>query len=158
MWGKICAGKTQRISELELNGLTRRIWRMQDGLPDDVISALAETPEQYLRIGTPQSLIRFDGYHFTNVSAETSPEIRDFGVTCLFAARDGSLWIGTGGGTLMRMRGTAVQAYGEQNRLREFNVRALQEDAAGAIWARTDHGICHLVQERLLCVPHIGDP
>ena len=138
--------------------MTRRVWRMQDGLPDDVISAGAETREHYLWLGTPRSLIRFDGFHFLDMSAEISPSIHEFGVTCLFTARDGSLWIGTGDSTLMRVRGTVVQTYGAKSGLRAFNVRVLRQDAAGVLWAGTDQGIYRFVEKRFQRIPHIGDP
>jgi signal transduction histidine kinase/ligand-binding sensor domain-containing protein len=138
--------------------MTRRIWRMQDGLSDNVISAVAETPEHYLWIGTPQSLIRFDGFHFTDVSAEIAPAIRDFGIRCLFTAKDGSLWIGTGGGTLLQVQGSAVLNYGAKDGLRAFNVNVLQQDIAGVIWAGTDHGIYRFAGGHFQRVSHIGDP
>lgn len=149
---------SQRAPESSLRGMTRRVWHMQDGLSDNVISAVAETPDHYLWIGTPQNLIRFDGFHFTDVSAEIAPAIRDFGVRCLFTAKDGSLWIGTGGGTVVRVHGSAVQTFDTKSGLRAFKVNVLQQDAAGAIWVGTDHGIYRFTRERFRRIPHLGDP
>ncbi len=154
----LALGFSQRLPEPSSEGLTRRIWRMQDGLPDNVISAVAETPEHYLWLGTPRNLIRFDGFHFTDVSTEISPAIHDFGVTCLFTATDGSLWIGTGDGALLRSKGELLQTYNTNNGLRDFDVRVLQQDAAGMLWAGTDHGVYRFVDGHFQRIPHIGDP
>ena len=139
-------------------GLTHRIWRVQDGLPDGVINAVAETLDHYLWLGSPRELIRFDGFHFTDLSTEIAPAIRDFGVTCLFAASDGSLWIGTGDGKLLRVKRNVIETYGTESGLRAYDVRVLQQDARGVIWAGTDHGIYRFVDGHFERIPHIGDP
>jgi ligand-binding sensor domain-containing protein len=141
-----------------LEATTRRIWRMQDGLPDNVITAVAETSEHYLWSGTPRNLVRFDGFHFIDVSSDVAPSIRESGITCLFAASGGSLWIGIGDGTLLQLEGTHVHAYGPASGLRSYDVRALQQDSNGTIWAGTDHGIYRLAGQRFERVPSIGDP
>jgi ligand-binding sensor domain-containing protein len=41
-----------------------RVWRTQDGLPENTIQAIAETPDGYLWIGTAGGLVRFDGAKF----------------------------------------------------------------------------------------------
>ena len=148
----------RRISGAVWEGMTRRIWRMQDGLSDNVISAVAETPEHYLWLGTPRNLMRFDGFHFTDVSTEMVPAIHDFGVTCLFTATDGSLWIGTGDGTLLRSKGTLLQTYSAKNGLPGYDVRVLQQDSAGKLWAGTDHGVYRFVDGNFQRIPRIGDP
>lgn len=141
-----------------LNGITRRVWRMQDGLPDQTVSALAETSDHYLWLGTPRNLVRFDGWHFVDVSSEIGPEIHDFGVTCLFAAQDGTLWIGTGGARILHVTRGIVHKYGTESGLGPYNVRVLQQDASGRIWAGTDHGIYRLDNGHFHRIGHNGDP
>ncbi|HZM05356.1 MAG TPA: two-component regulator propeller domain-containing protein, partial [Candidatus Saccharimonadales bacterium] len=44
-----------------------RIWRTEDGLPNNSVHAMAQSPEGYLWIGTRHGLARFDGVHFKTV-------------------------------------------------------------------------------------------
>lgn len=152
------SARGQTVPELSPQWMTRRLWRMQDGLPDHAITAIAETPDHSLWLGTPRNLVRFDGFHFEDVSATIAPAIHDFGVTCLFTARDGSLWIATGEGEILRVHEGAVKIYDAKTGLGSFNVLAIQQDADGAIWAGTDHGIYRLLKGRFERFHHIGDP
>lgn len=43
---------------------TTALWNQTDGLPQDGIRAIAQTPDGYLWLGTDQGLTRFDGYNF----------------------------------------------------------------------------------------------
>src|ERR1039458_9231042 len=42
-----------------------RVWTQEDGLPQDTVRAIAQTPDGYLWIGTEEGLASFDGYDFT---------------------------------------------------------------------------------------------
>ena len=50
---------------------TSRTWQTEDGLPHNVVQAIAQTPDGYLWVGTPSGLARFDGVHFTTFDAKT---------------------------------------------------------------------------------------
>src|SRR5262245_14692998 len=74
---------------------SRRIWQTQDGVPQDTISALVQTNDGYLWVGTSGGLARFDGFRFTVFDRENTPELREQSVYSLSCTRDGTLWIGT---------------------------------------------------------------
>ena len=84
------------------DGYTRRVWQTQDGLPENTVQAFAQTPDNYLWIGTSGGLVRFDGAGFVLFDRENTPAIREDSVFCLTVARDGSLWAGTDGSGLLR--------------------------------------------------------
>src|SRR5438045_3541382 len=44
-----------------------RNWQAEDGLQQDQVNALTQTPDGYLWIGTQRGLVRFDGIRFTPV-------------------------------------------------------------------------------------------
>lgn len=81
------------------------IWQTKDGLPQNTITAIAQTPDGYLWLGTREGLIRFDGWRFTVFDSSTTPEITQDQVLSLLADRQGRLWIGTWGGGLVRLEG-----------------------------------------------------
>jgi hypothetical protein len=41
-------------------------WTVQDGLPQDIVRGISQTPDGYLWIATLDGLVRFDGVRFTN--------------------------------------------------------------------------------------------
>ena len=72
-------------------------WTETDGLPANAIRAIAQDRDGYLWLGTRAGLIRFDGVRFVIWEAESEAAAAESDVTALYAARDGSLWIGYGG-------------------------------------------------------------
>ncbi len=96
---------------------TRRIWRIQDGLPEDTVQAIQQSPDGYLWIGTTGGLVRFDGSHFRLYDHATTPALADNSVFCVLSARDGSLWIGSDGGGLVHFKDGVFRAYTQADRL-----------------------------------------
>src|SRR5690349_7563285 len=74
-----------------------RVWQTDDGLPQNSVHAIAQTPEGYLWVGTKEGLTRFDGARFTQVDQKEAPELKHGSVSALCVARDGSLWVGIEG-------------------------------------------------------------
>src|SRR4051812_30565180 len=70
------------------------VWRSDDGLPNNNVTGLAQTPDGYLWVATVSYPARFDGVQFEGHS------LRDFNVpasqkiTALLSGQDG-LWFGT---------------------------------------------------------------
>src|SRR5215472_10232839 len=80
---------------------SHRIWRVQDGLPQNRILAISQTADGYLWIGTSGGLVRFDGLRFFVFDRANTPAFRDDSILSLCPSRDGSLWIGAEGGSLV---------------------------------------------------------
>ena len=99
---------------------TRRIWRIQDGLPEDTVQAIQQSQDGYLWIGTTGGLVRFDGSHFHLYDHATTPALADNSVFCVLAARDGSVWIGTEGGGLVHFKDGVFHAYTQAERLKQW--------------------------------------
>src|SRR5260370_151336 len=85
-------------------GYTQRTWQTQDGLPEQVVQAFAQTADRYLWIGTTGGLLRFDGERFLTFDRENTPAFSENNVFCLLVSRDNSLWIGMEGGGLLRYK------------------------------------------------------
>ena len=81
------------------------VWETEDELPDDTVTALAQTPDGYLWIGSPSGLTRFDGFQFTRFSPETHPGFPAGPVRRLSVDSSGRLWVGTEEGLGYRQAG-----------------------------------------------------
>lgn len=120
-------------------------WSTPDGLPLPAISAVAQTSAGYLWIGTQEGLSRFDGLTFSTFDESSVPELTTSYIRALLATRDGSLWIGTMGGGLLRFRDGTWIRYGEAEGLPDDRVLSLSEGADGSVWGGTlSGGVFHL--------------
>jgi ligand-binding sensor domain-containing protein/signal transduction histidine kinase len=77
-------------------------WRREDGLPDGQITALEQTADGYLWIGTAKGLARFDGIRFKVFKAGETPDFTDSRISSLTTDHDGTLWVGLLDGNIVR--------------------------------------------------------
>lgn len=139
-YGASCALASPTSGEAEMTDFSRRVWRMEDGLPQSRIQAISQTREGYLWIGTSGGLVRFDGVRFVVFDHSNTPTFRDDSVLALHPARDGSLWIGTEGGGVLHYQNGKFHSYARQEGLTNTFVRTVFEDRQGRVWAGTDRG------------------
>ena len=137
-------------------GYTRRLWRAQDGLPDQTVQAVAQTSDGYLWIGTKGGLLRFDGAHFVIYDHTNTPGLSESSINCLSVSRDGSLWIGTEGGGLVRYQASVFHAYPTEDGASDSFVRAILEDRRGNIWVGGDQGLFQVEGARLRRLDGVG--
>jgi diguanylate cyclase (GGDEF)-like protein len=116
------------------------VWQTDDGLPQATVTAIAQTPDGYLWLGTREGLVRFDGVRFTVFDTSTTPELGHDWVRCLLAGRTGALWIGTSGGGLVKMEAGVFTHLSAAEGLPNEQVSTLVEDGKGRLWVGTDGG------------------
>jgi ligand-binding sensor domain-containing protein len=121
-----------------------RVFRTQDGLPENRVQAVSETPDGYLWIGTAAGLVRFDGAKFVVYSRANTPAFADDSVRVLYTAPDGVLWAGTEGGGLLRLKNGGFRSYGRREGLTDGFVNSIYQDSQGALWTATAHGLFRL--------------
>ncbi len=114
----------------------RQTWTIENGLPQNTVQALAQTPDGFLWLGTEAGLVRFDGVAF-----ETHPiaSLPGSDIRTLLVARDGALWIGTNAG-LARWKDGALRKFSTQDGLPAGGILSLGEDSGGAMRVETELG------------------
>jgi hypothetical protein len=127
-----------------LSQYVRRIWQVQQGLPQASIDALLQTRDGYLWLGTQTGLIKFDGVRFTTIDAIDGLPLNDIRITRLLEGHDGALWIGTSQSGLIRIQGGKARRYTRQNGLPSDSVECLVGDPADNVWACTSGGLVEL--------------
>jgi ligand-binding sensor domain-containing protein/signal transduction histidine kinase len=140
-----------------LAGYTRHVWQASDGLPEQTVQAFAQTPDDFLWIGTSGGLVRFDGLHFTVFDRRNTPALHENSIFCLMVSRDGALWMGTEGGGLARYRQGQFRSWTTRDGLSNDFVRALAEDPRGNIWVGTDNGLLRLEGNRFVRIDGVGN-
>lgn len=81
-----------------------RVLQRDDGLPHNTVSAIAQTSDGYLWVGTYEGLARFDGVKFASYPAKNTPGLESDHIDYLSADANGSLWIGLERGGVSRWR------------------------------------------------------
>lgn len=79
-------------------------WDSEKGLPDNFVTAIVQTPNGYVWIGTYDGLARFDGSRFTIFKPENTPQLGHARIVKLFVDQQGTLWINTYDGSLTSYR------------------------------------------------------
>jgi signal transduction histidine kinase/CheY-like chemotaxis protein/ligand-binding sensor domain-containing protein len=129
--------------KLALTQYGHDVWTTSNGLPHDSVRAMAQTADGYLWFAVSNGLARFDGVNFTVFVDSNTPLMRRSTVSCLLAAPDGSLWIGTANHGLLRYRHGAFESVVTPG-LPSAGVRALLLDSRGALWIGADGGLARL--------------
>jgi ligand-binding sensor domain-containing protein/signal transduction histidine kinase len=119
---------------------SHRIWRTEDGLPQNRIQAISQTKDGYLWIGTSEGLARFDGVRFVVFDQSNTAAFKDNSILSLAPAPDGSLWAGTEGGGLLHYAEGVFHSFGPRDGLTNGFVRTIYLSRAGTLWVGTDRG------------------
>lgn len=121
---------------------TLRIWHAAPGgLPSDSVTAIIQTRDGFLWIGTSAGLVRFDGDKFTGVNANGSWADKLTGITALCEDSQGYLWIGTQENGLFQLTGGKTLHYGTTEGLLSDNVTSLAADSRGGVWIGSHSGL-----------------
>ena len=109
-----------------------RSWQSDDGLPNNTISGLAQTPDGYLWLGTPSGLVRFDGLRFEDFSPTNFVAPPNRGTIAMLRGRNGALWLAMDRGGVVHLQGVASRAFTAG--LPTAIPNGLAEDADGTVW------------------------
>jgi ligand-binding sensor domain-containing protein len=116
-------------------------WPTDAGLPHQTITAIRQTQDGYLWVGTLNGLARFDGVRFTTFRVADSVGLRSNRILCLWEDAAGGLWVGTDGGDLVVYQNGWFNALLSEEGLSADTVLCLGEGPAGELWAGTDSGL-----------------
>ena len=118
-----------------------RTWTVDDGLPQAMVDALAQTSDGYVWAATQEGFVRFDGSEFTVYDKASTAEIHNNWTFALLPARDGSLYAATNGGGIVHVSGQRVKTYGAPDGLPAESITALLQSGDGSVWAGTQQGL-----------------
>jgi len=115
-------------------------WPTEKMLPGDVL-AITQDLEGYLWLGTPNGLVRFDGFRFQPWTEESGGSLPAAPVYALISSLKSGLWVGFAGGSgVARLHEGRTVRYLPKDGAPQ-GVNGLMEDRHGAIWATSGHGL-----------------
>lgn len=123
-----------------LNEFGHQAWTTENGLPQNTVQAIVQTPDGYLWIGTQEGLVRFDGLNFAVFDKENTPAFKSNDIRFLRPDKQGRLWISTSYGLVCRHNGQFT-SYTINEGLPDNSVGPVVEDVNGHIWIGAAAGL-----------------
>ncbi len=109
-----------------------------NGLPQNTVSALAQTRDGYLWIATYDGLARYDGVRFTLFDKANTHALKSTSFLSLLEDSRGTLWAGTVTGGLLRYDAGTFSSITQANGLLDDYVGRIQEAPGGLLLFYSD--------------------
>lgn len=133
-----------------------RTWQVEQGLPQNKVTAVVQTRDGYLWAGTYNGLARFDGARFMVFNDNNTPELHSSRITSLFEADDGALWIGTESGDVSQYKDGHFTAVPLRANWRGGKIYAISSDETGDVWLMNEAGELARVRDGQVLNPAAG--
>ena len=117
-----------------------RTWQVEQGLPQNKVTAVVQTRDGYLWVGTYNGLARFDGVSFTVFDENNTPDLHSSRITSLFESAEGTLWIGTENGEVAQYQDGRFTAVPLHVNWSGGKIYAITADNAGDVWLLNEAG------------------
>lgn len=112
-----------------------KAWTADDGLPQNIIRGMHQTPDGYLWVATLDGMARFGGAHFKAFNKGNTPGIISNRFNAMVGGQDGDFWMVTESGRITRFHNDSFQTYGEAQGLPEdAPVSGITSDDSGHVW------------------------
>ena len=118
-----------------------KTWTVENGLPQNVIRGIVQTPDGYLWIATLDGVARFDGMRFTIFNKSNTTGIASNRFSSMVSGQNGDLWLANEGGNLTRYHRGSFHTYGPEDGIPADSVRGITEDDAGNLWLLSEETI-----------------
>lgn len=138
------------------DGYSIRVWKTEDGLPQNLVTSAVQTHDGYLWFGTHSGLARFDGERFQVFDTVNTPELADSRISSLFEDAHGTLWIGQESGMLTRYRSHHFEAAPLRSATGSDRIIGIGSDERGQLWAMRNSGFVDSLDDGRRLAPLIG--
>src|SRR5215510_3610144 len=119
--------------KLDISQYSHTAWRVREGFAKGQITAIAQTSDGYLWLGTELGLLRFDGVRAVPWQPPSGEQLPSNVIKDLLVARDGTLWINALKGLASWKDGKLTQ-YPEVRGSGSVVIEHLLEDRERTIW------------------------
>jgi len=124
----------------DVSSLPFDIWQVEEGLEQNPVTAVVQTRDGYLWLGTYTGLARFDGVRVKVFDSASTPGLRNSRVTSLYEDPQGVLWIGHESGEVTRHSAGEFEPAGRVAGWPGGAVEAIASDESGDLWLLNDTG------------------
>ena len=142
--------RAQTMAEEKVFGeYTQFWWTDVNGLPQNSVYAIEQTPEGYIWLGTGEGLTRFDGLNFRTFSP-ADLKVDWAQVVSLLCDRRGTLWIGDRTGHITRFHSGEFSVFRNPPGGALDQIIQMADDGKRNIWMASDaSGVLHVHDGRM---------
>jgi len=109
-------------------------WETDDGLPNNNVSAITQTQDGYLWMGTGAGLVRFDGTKFKVHPGTNKLGLFSSPIRFLTADRSGALWVVCESGTVARLEDGVLSVLLQPEATPTGSINSMVCDETGRAW------------------------
>lgn len=122
------------------NNYLVRHYTVENGLPVNAVSDIAQDKNGYLYFVTLNGLSRYDGYEFVTFNSSNSEGIVSDRFTGLLITSSGDMWLPTESGSLTLYRNNRFKTYTDKNGVKG-QIFDKEEGKNGELWLATSAGL-----------------
>src|SRR5262245_1871732 len=141
---------TSPTHDLDARSWVHESWTVKDGLPVNSINSLLQDRTGYIWAATFDGLVRFDGIRFTVFNSANSEELPSNRIIQVKEGRDGSLWLVTEQGHVVRFRDGRFTNVAFETGKPSRDIAILFADSLGGVWVGTPDGLWTSERDRLI--------
>jgi signal transduction histidine kinase/ligand-binding sensor domain-containing protein len=123
-----------------INQFYYTFWSEKEGAPSQ-ITALAQTEDGYLWIGSERGLFHFDGVRFEEYKPQGGVKLPSYSIFALMPTPDGGLWIALSPNGLGFLKNGSLTVFTRKDELPDSPVHCFARDHEGRVWAGTEAGL-----------------
>lgn len=149
MWAVLLAGMCvfamEALATTNISTWSARVWQMDNGLPDNSVTGIAQTPDGYLWVATESGLARFDGARFQdfalpNPSGRTRPLIR-----VMSLGQENQIWLALEGGLAVMLSPQGTNLFTAKDGISYGRPQAIAQDRRDDMWiGYADGSVCRI--------------
>ena len=131
-----------------------RPWQLDDGLPHNSVTGIAQTDDGFLWLGSPSGLASFDGVRFRTFNLTNAIYEANRGVVQMLPSRAGGLWLALNRGAVACLNGKQTKVFTAADGLADQQVAKMVEAGDRALWVLFRGGECRIIREgKVMAVP-----
>jgi ligand-binding sensor domain-containing protein len=118
-----------------------RAWQTEDGLPENSVSGIVQSPDGFLWVGTNGGASRFNGREFDPLAIHNIPDLPSRQVRSMFLDRSGRLWLAMERGPVIRIEEDSFHEFSADDGALGRVPTSMVDDPEGRLWIGYPKGL-----------------
>jgi signal transduction histidine kinase/ligand-binding sensor domain-containing protein len=144
------AAASERPASVGRSAWLWQSWQTDEGLPDNAVTGMAQTPDGYLWVATLGGLVRFNGVKFEEFSPLNLADVPNRVVRAMHLDHANRLWFAMDHGPVVCASASAAQTYTARDGLPDLRVSAIAESNEGIIWLACGATLCRVRDRQVI--------